>query len=231
MTRHYSEYGFADLDNAKTYASGSPALFCPGYEVMQELTHQLILETTPKGGNVLVLGAGGGIELKRFAQLEPSWRFAAVDPSPEMLSVAKDALAEDADRVEWFETYIPDAPAGPFDSATCLLTLHLISDGGDKLEALKAIRNRLKPGGALAVVDNCYDKSSPDFKKWMDRFVQQARLKGAPEEMLGMVRQGNTEKGESVSPERESELFAEAGFTDVDLYYAALSWRGWIMRA
>lgn len=229
--RHYSELGFADEENAKNYASGGPAAFFAGFSVMHKLVAQLIAETTPKDGRVLVLGAGGGHELKSFLHAEPEWRFAAVDPSPQMLDAARGMAGEDAKRVDWHVAYIPDAPEEQFDSATCLLTLHIIPDNGSKLEALKAIHTRLKPGGAFAIVDNCYDKSAPEFKRKMDRFIENGRRSGAPQEMLENVRSMNEEKGESISAEREIELLKEVGFGEIDLFFASLSWRGWIARA
>ncbi|MCI4644482.1 MAG: class I SAM-dependent methyltransferase [Hyphomonadaceae bacterium] len=231
MTLHYSEYGFADPENAKRYGAGSPAMFLPGFSVMHALTAQMLAETTPPDGKVLVLGAGGGLEVAAFAEREPGWHFTAVDPSPEMLAVGRENLNAFADRIDWIDAYIPDAPAGPFDAATCLLTLHLIADDGEKLQALKAIRARLKPGGAFVVVDNCNAKDTPDFDVQMDRFIEQARRSGVPADLLGMVRQNNTEKGEMIPEEREVDLLTEAGFRDIHLIFAALSWRGWVARA
>ncbi|MFL1545719.1 hypothetical protein [Pseudomonas sp. O39] len=43
----------------------------PGFDGMQRMTTLLLREQVPATGNVLVLGAGGGLELKRFADAEP----------------------------------------------------------------------------------------------------------------------------------------------------------------
>jgi tRNA (cmo5U34)-methyltransferase len=231
MTRHYSEYGFADPENAKRYAAAGPVAFLPGFSVMHELTAQLIAETTPREGSVLVIGAGGGIELKAFAASHPSWCFTAVDPSAEMLAVAKEAMAGSAARVAWVQGYIADAPAGPYDSVTCLLTLHLISDDGEKLQALQEMKRRLKPGGAFAVVDNCFDRSLPDFARKLARFIEHARNRGVPEDVLARVATDVETKTESVSEQRELALLEQAGFRDIELYFAGLSWRGFIARA
>ena len=231
MTRHYSEFGFDDPENAKRYAGGTPSDFVPGFSVMQALAAQMIAETTPRDGHVLVLGAGGGLELSMFADTQPEWRFTAVDPSPEMIAAGSENVSAHADRIDWVEAYIPDAPEGPFDAATCLLTLHLIADNGEKLSTLKAVHRRLKRGGALVVVDNCFDKASAAFPRQMDRFIEHARRNGVEEDLLEMVRASNTEKVETISPMREESLFAEAGFSDIDLFYAGLTWRGWVMRA
>jgi tRNA (cmo5U34)-methyltransferase len=45
------------------------------------------------------------------------------------------------------ESYIDSAPTGPFDGAACLLTLHFLPPD-ERLQTLKRILLRLKPGGA-----------------------------------------------------------------------------------
>jgi tRNA (cmo5U34)-methyltransferase len=140
-------------------------------------------------------------------------------------------MATNAARVDWVQGYIADAPAGPFDSVTCLLTLHLISDDGEKLEALRQMHRRLKPGGAFAVVDNCFDRTRPDFARKLGRFIEHARRSGVLEDVLTRVATDVETKTESVSAEREIALLAEVGFQDIELYFAGLSWRGWIARA
>lgn len=56
-----------------------------------------------------------------------------------------------ARRVDLIEGLIDDAPAGPFDGATCLLTLHFL-DRPDRIRTLRAIRDRLKPGAPFVAV-------------------------------------------------------------------------------
>jgi tRNA (cmo5U34)-methyltransferase len=64
-----------------------------------------------------------------MAEAQPTWRFTGVDPSPAMLDLARQTLAPFADRVDLIQGSIDQAPLGPFDGATCLLTLrHLDRD-------------------------------------------------------------------------------------------------------
>ncbi|HEX8570440.1 MAG TPA: class I SAM-dependent methyltransferase, partial [Caulobacteraceae bacterium] len=178
---------------------------------------------------ILVLGAGGGLELAAFAGLQPGWRFTGVDPSAEMLAQAKVTLgsAGRADRVRFVQGYIPDAPEGPFDGASCLLTLHFVSDDGDKLEALRAIRARLKAGATFVLTDLCMDKAAADHEQRLDRYCRFALDSGAPPDDVAGTRERVLSVLNTVSAEREEELLREAGFTDIDLFYAGLSWRGW----
>ena len=134
---------YEDPEFVRSYAEG-PSLFVPGYGHMQRMAAQLIRERIGETGNVLVLGAGGGLELEAFASLSPQWRFLGVDPAAEMLGAAKERLrlAAASERVDWHHGYIFDAPAGPFDAATCMLTLHFVPDDGAKERRLR------KSGGA-----------------------------------------------------------------------------------
>ncbi len=92
---------------------------------------------------ILVLGAGGGLELKAFAEMQSSWHFDGVDSSAEMLDLARTTLGKMVPRVRLHEDYIDTAPSGPFDGATCLLALHFLQRE-ERLQTLKQIRMRLK---------------------------------------------------------------------------------------
>ena len=92
------------------------------------MTGLLLAERIRDAADVLVIGAGGGLELKAFADSQPGWSFCGVDPSAEMLGLARRTLGPLASRVDFHEGYIDSAPVGPFDAATCLLTLHFIPE-------------------------------------------------------------------------------------------------------
>ncbi|MCZ9687220.1 class I SAM-dependent methyltransferase [Pseudomonas aeruginosa] len=49
----------------------------------------LLAERAPADADILVLGAGGGPELKAFTEMQPGWRIYGVDPSAEMLDLAR----------------------------------------------------------------------------------------------------------------------------------------------
>src|SRR5690606_26000440 len=95
----------------------------PGLIALHRMSELLLAEVVPEDGRVLVLGAGGGLELKAFAQARPGWRLVGVDPSAPMLRLAEDTLGALAARVELIEGYIDAAPDTEMDGAVCLLTL------------------------------------------------------------------------------------------------------------
>lgn len=225
------DFGFADPENARNYAESGPANFVPGFSSMHRTTVQLLTETAGADGNILILGAGGGHELEAFSKARPDWKMIAVDPAPEMLKQAKLKLGEVAERIDWIEGFIQDAPPMQADAATCLLTLHIIPDDETKLETLKQIRTRMKPGGCFALVDNCIDMAGPDADSLLDRFVEYAVDSGVPREQVGGFRDKLKEAATTRSPEQEEHLLQAAGFTELELYYVGLSWRGWIAKA
>ena len=93
---------YDDPEFAKRYAEGA-VQFVPSYRVMQRMAAQLIRESVGDTGTVLVLGAGGGLELEEFASRSPAWRFVGVEPADGMITAAQERLrqAGAADRVEW----------------------------------------------------------------------------------------------------------------------------------
>lgn len=218
---------FNDPDFARHYVENGPARFVPGYKVMQRMTAQLIAERARDDASILVLGAGGGLEIQAMAEAQPYWRFHGVDPSAEMIATGKAVCADIPDRIDWTQGLIPDAPEGPFDGATCLLTLHFLTDDGAKLEALQAIRRRLKPTSAFILVDLCLNKATTDYDDLRDRYARFALNSGANADEVAATRDRLKAVLQTVPPERNESLLREAGFTSPTLFYAGLSWRGW----
>jgi tRNA (cmo5U34)-methyltransferase len=221
---------FEDPEFVRRYGDG-PGRFVPGYQVMQLMAAQLMGEKIGCTGNVLVLGAGGGLEIEAFAKSYPHWRFLGVDPAKEMLSAARTRAQACAAHAEWHEGYVFDAPRGPFDAATSLLTLHFARDDGEKLDTLVALRERLKRGAPFALVDLCMDKNGRDHSLHVDRYRRWALNAGADPDEVSATVERVKHVINTVSPERDEALLAEAGFGDIGLFYAGLSWRGWVAYA
>lgn len=117
--------GFSDPTAVAHYAEGPPRLV-PGFHDLQRMAIILLAERLGPDASLLVLGAGGGLELKSLADAQPGWRFVGVDPSAPMLALAAQTIRAHAGRVQFHEGYVDSAPEGPFDAATCLLTLHFV---------------------------------------------------------------------------------------------------------
>lgn len=220
--------GFDDAAAVARYAENPPRLV-PGFGDLQRMTQLLMAETAPADGRILVVGAGGGLELRAFAEAQPGWTFVGIDPSAEMLKLATHTLGPFADRADLCEGYIGSAPTGPFDAACCLLTLHFVPLA-DRLSTLTEIRRRLKPG-AQSVVAHHSTPDGPVRDLWFDRFGAFAASNGAVFDPLTGGARVIGDRLPLLSPEVEVDTLRAAGFTDPQLFYAALTFRGWVARA
>ncbi|UVH52379.1 class I SAM-dependent methyltransferase [Pseudomonas sp. CBSPBW29] len=218
---------FSDPDAVARYAEG-PVRLVPGFESLQRMTTLLLRETVPATGKVLVLGAGGGLELKKFADSQPEWQFVGVDPSAEMLKLAETTLGPLMARVQLHEGYIDTAPEGPFDAATSLLTLHFIP-AEERLQTLKELWRRLSPGAPLIAAHHSFPQSSPEEKaRWLKRYAAYAVDSGVPPEDAQRAIAAISSHLPVLSPEDDEALLREAGFEGVELFYAGFSFKGWI---
>lgn len=220
------------FDNPRTasgYAQNTRRMV-PGLDDLHRMTLLLLAEDAPPAARVLVLGAGGGMELACFAKGQPGWRFDGVDPAPAMLALARETLGPLMDRVGLHEGYVDTAPEGPFDAASCLLTLHFLSPE-DRLQTLRQIRRRLKPGAPFVMAHHSIEESPASRALWARRFTAFGAAPGAPPAKTAPDDPGLFGKLPVLSPDREEALLREAGFHGVTLFYAAFSFRGWVAYA
>jgi tRNA (cmo5U34)-methyltransferase len=221
---------FDDPQAVSRYAENPPRLV-PGFADLQCMTALLLAERTPEDARMLVLGAGGGLELKVFAEAHPHWTFDGVDPSAEMLKLATATLGPTlSTRVRLYEGYIDAAPDGPFDSAACLLTLHFIP-ADERLRTLKEVHRRLKPGAPFVVAHHSIPEGKDERDLWLSRFAAFAVSSGIDRDKAETARTGIGEKLPILAPEHDEALLREAGFSRVSLFYAAFTFRGWVAYA
>jgi len=220
---------FSDPQAVARYAEG-PVRQVPGFHAMQRMAALLLAESVPGDGEVLVVGAGGGLELKAFADAQPGWRFTGVDPSAEMLKLAMATLGPLASRVALVEGYIDAAPAGPYDGATCLLTLHFLP-AEERLRTLKEIRRRLRPGAPLVVAHHSFPQDEAGKARWLQRYAAFAAASGVPAENAGNAAEAIGARLPLLAPEQDVALLQEAGFRAVELFYAGFTFKGWVAYA
>ncbi|MGR4876519.1 class I SAM-dependent methyltransferase [Pseudoxanthomonas sp. LARHCG66] len=219
---------FSDPDAVARYAQG-PIRQVPGFQGMQQMARLLLAERVPDDGHVLVLGAGGGLELKAFADAQPGWRFTGVDPSAEMLKLATTTLGPLASRAALVEGYIDDAPPGPFDGAICLLTLHFLP-AEQRLHTLAEVRRRLAPGAPFIVAHHSVDDATDKRERWLSRYAAFAVASGVPATSMVSAAAAINARLPLLSPAQDEALLDEAGFVDIELFYAGFTFRGWVMR-
>ena len=220
---------FSDPEAVARYADG-PRRFVPGLEALHRMTGVLLAEQAPADAKVLVLGAGGGLELSALAEAQPGWTFVGVDPSREMLRLAERTLGPRMAQVELIEGYIDDAPDGPFDAATCLLTLHFLAAPA-RQKTVRAIHRRLRPGAPFVAAHGSFPQDPEERALWLDRYAAYAIASGADPEQAGSARAAVDAMAPMLSPEQDEAILHDGGFRNVRPFFAAFTWRGWIAHA
>lgn len=220
---------FNDPQAVARYTDG-PLRQVPGLHALHQMTGLLLHEHVPSDGRVLVLGAGGGLELKAFAETYPHWRLLGVDPSAPMLELAVQTLGSLAPRVELLEGTIDAAPAIEFDGAVCLLTMHFLSVA-ERLQALRELRRRLKPGAPLVVAHHSVPAAPHARKRWLQRHVAFMASNGVPVADTARTIEAMASRLPLLSPEAEVDLLEQAGFERHELFYAAFTFKGWVAYA
>lgn len=229
-TRDNPNAPFADPQAVASYADRTRRLV-PGWDDLQKMAGVLLAERAPPEARVLVVGAGGGAELGVFAKADPHWRFVGVDPSEPMLQLAQTTLGPLSERVDFHHGYVHTAPAGPFDAATCLLTLHFVPLG-ERLATLKAIHQRLKPGASLVIAHLSFPLAPPEERaRWLARYAAFAIASGVDAEAARRAATAIDTALPLLGPDEEETLLAQAGFHDIRLFYAGLAFRGWVAHA
>ena len=226
--QHFLSF-FSDPEAVARYAEGPPR-FVPGFDALHRMTSILLAERAPADAKVLVLGAGGGLELKAMAEAHPGWGFVGVDPAEAMLNLAAGAPGPLTERVELLQGYIEDAPEGPFDGATCLLTLHFLSQA-DRQRTAEEIRRRLKPGAPFVAAHGSFPQGHGERSLWLSRYADFAVASGVDAEQATNARTAVDTSVNMLSPEQDEAVLRGAGFSDVSLFYAAFTWRGWVAYA
>lgn len=214
-----------------------------GYDLTFLLTECFLRALGKPDLHILVIGAGGGAEIERFLPRNPEWRITGVDPSQAMVALARAKVKAHVldDRVTLVQGTIGQlTPEKRFDAATCLYVLHFLPDSA-KLELLRDIRARLRPGAPLYLISGVRvdeiasggadSRLRADF---LGAWQQHGEQMGMPvEQMAGIIRQlvEQMAQPEVATASRIEDLMREAGFNHIAPYYMTMgAMYGWIAR-
>lgn len=202
----------------------------PGYEAIHTMALSFLKLHSPETANLLVVGAGTGMELMKFGS-NSQWQLLGVDPSSKMLAIAQQKITQNnlSNRVKLFQGYTHDLPNTPlYDAATCILVMHFLPDEHSKLSLLQSIAQRLKSSAPFVLVDIFGEKGSQEFEQIaaiMQLFWQEMGIE--PEQINKALETINT----SVYPlpkARIIELLQQAGFSNIFKFYTGFWGGGWM---
>ncbi len=219
-----------DKDTATEYDRGIRRTL-PTYDGLIRLANSAMRMRTDERAKVLVVGAGGGNELLEFATSNPKWMFTAVDPSEPMLKEARVKVEGRiaSERVEFVCGSAGDVQKDElFDAASCLLVLHFIEDVDSKLEVLREIRKRLKPGAPFVVASMVGDREDASFIElfglWRQSWLDRSSLSEAQ-----VFEMEKTVRALSFIPGTElEELLREAGFGEITQFFQTTFFSAWM---
>lgn len=220
---------FSHPQTVAHYAEGPPRLV-PGFADLHRMAAILLAERAPQDARVLVLGAGGGLELKAFAEAHPGWSFEGVDPAAEMLKLAERTLGPLMTRARLRRGYIDDASEGPFDAAACLLTLHFLAPE-ERRRTLAGIRRRLAPGAPFVAAHFSFPQGEEERARWFSRYAAFAVASGVEPDKMENARAAIEARLSILAPAQDEAMLREAGFSDIGLFYAGFTFRGWVAYA
>ncbi len=202
----------------------------PGYRTLFPMFTALIEPELPRGGRVLVVGAGTGIEIVHLKRARPDLRVHGVDPSAQMLALAERRVAEAgaADGVTFHLGYTADlAPTPLFDAATLFNVLHFLPDDGSKAALLADIARRLRPGGVFVFFDLHGGATPEEHERYLSAWRRYWKVRGlTPDEMRTFGRRIR-EGMHFVPPSRAVALAREAGLGEGRRFYKSLLYGGW----
>ncbi|WP_414621674.1 class I SAM-dependent methyltransferase [Calothrix sp. CCY 0018] len=206
-------------------------LALPGYEAMHQMTLACLRAKLFDEANLLVVGAGTGMELVRFGKGNSKWQILGVDPSENMLAVAKNKIEQYglSEQVKLFQGYTNDLPDTPiYDAATSILVMHFIPDDGGKLAFLQSIAQRMKSSSTFILVDVFGEKGTDDFQEMISLVKKLWEETGITEAKKAEILE-TMEKGVNpISETRVLQLLKQAGFGKVIRFYTGLWVGGWM---
>ena len=206
-----------------------------GYDLVFTLTHCFLRALRRPNLDLLVVGAGGGAEIERFLPDNPGWRLTGVDPSQDMLALAR-ATAERLGvqaRVELVCGTVDDLPAERrFDAATCLYVLHFLPDDA-KLALLRGIAGRLRPQAPVLVASGARIDDGGLRDDFLGAWQQHGELMSLPgERMAAIIQDVMAQQPGAATEERYAQLLRAAGFQRVAPFLSVMNggMGAWIAR-
>ncbi|RYZ15591.1 MAG: class I SAM-dependent methyltransferase [Myxococcaceae bacterium] len=233
MTHDHSAHapvqGFG-ADRAPHY-DAQAAVNLAGYQAAYELGVSALTAMLDgqETASLLHVGLGTGAELVPYLRFNvPGWRFTGVEPSAPMLEVARKRLEAEGllARMHLHEGELRTLPPGPpFDGAQLMGVLHHVEGEEARVELLREVARRLKPGAPLVL--GCRIGKDPELTN-----VEFRRLRayGVAPEKLEARRQAMVKMRPIESDAALFAMFERAGFVTPKALFVSLQYKVFLAR-
>jgi tRNA (cmo5U34)-methyltransferase len=177
-----------------------------------------------------VAGAGTGKEIIEWLQSNPHWTITGFDPAEAMLSIArkKVAAASLENNIFLVRGLINDVAEEDFDAATSILVMHFLPDDGTKLDFLKSIADKLKPGAIMVLFDLEGEVGSAEYSTLNDAWKDQQIFKRGDADRIEEEFLRREKEVHFIPQERIESLLEEAGFINIHKFFKAYLFGGYV---
>lgn len=196
------------------------------------LNYDYFLDCLPKlfsqisDKKLLVVGCGTGNEIERFAKSSAQWQITGIDPSPEMISQAREKL-QTYDNITLVEGLLSNLDCQEkYNAATLLLVLHFFAEE-TKLNLLKDVADRLVSGADFVLLDITGDKEQIKQNLEVLRLLVPSHI---DEEQIKIRFNRIANELRAISEQRLCELCVEAGFEPPLRFFQSSIYMGWLMK-
>lgn len=187
----------------------------------------------PDDARILCVGVGTGVELAHLAQMNPAWRFTAVEPSGPMLDVCRQRAEKEgfASRCHFHEGYLDSlSDNGPHDAATCFLVSQFILDQQARSEFFREISRKLKSGGILATSDLASDVASSEYEVLLRAWVNMMAASDISLEAIDRMRKAYSNDVGVLPPSRVASIIEAGGFEPPVQFFQAGLIHAWLSK-
>lgn len=203
----------------------------PTYDTLFRLVQAHFRKQLAENSELLIIGAGGGTELALLGPENPNWTFTAVDPSADMLDLAryKAKKCQIENQIHFIEGTLEEISQPSFyDAATLILVLHFIPNDEEKRTLLKQVHSHLKRGAPFVIATMFGNIESEVFNEliniWKAYWLDTTNL---TEEKVNEMEK--TIRNLSIMTEEKLQaMLKEAGFTRITKFFQTNMFGGWV---